>query len=429
MFRAGTDGSSDANQGTRARLTMEGLRHARDRRRVDTQRGLLWLDDWTRGASSPVLDLHTPMSKNPIRWHALALAGSGFDATATAGLAKRIIRTFRACGDSCVRSRAFRGDTLSGRRGTTNPSARESVLRIADVLPWAAGSESPWLPSMGDSKDVALLQVAGMRRPTQRPSRGLVHDERPKPGGAMSAPVGPEPVVRSEVIDVASLAVILALGALVGLGVEGPVRAALRPLVLHVRARLGSCDELDFGRPRLESGAVGRYLVCYLRRRGNDHVVVPHLAAHRLFFVTALACGVAITFRVMRRRTDRTLDFAEGAHVLNEIGAEGTREGALQQTPALADPLVDDTLPLPEEADVLPSPVAGVAGRMTSGPVNVNTASHAELVTLPGIGKVIATETVDHRTANGPFTSVGQLAQVRGIGGAILDSIRELVNV
>ena len=36
---------------------------------------------------------------------------------------------------------------------------------------------------------------------------------------------------------------------------------------------------------------------------------------------------------------------------------------------------------------------------------------------------------IDHRTANGPFTSVDQLVDVSGIGDAILDSIRELVTV
>jgi competence protein ComEA len=59
----------------------------------------------------------------------------------------------------------------------------------------------------------------------------------------------------------------------------------------------------------------------------------------------------------------------------------------------------------------------------------VNTASAADLEALPGIGEVIAQRIIDHRTANGPFTSVDQLVDVSGIGDAILDSIRELVTV
>lgn len=59
----------------------------------------------------------------------------------------------------------------------------------------------------------------------------------------------------------------------------------------------------------------------------------------------------------------------------------------------------------------------------------MNTATAAELETLPGIGEVLAQRIVDHRTENGPFTSVDQLVDVSGIGDAILESIRELVTV
>lgn len=60
--------------------------------------------------------------------------------------------------------------------------------------------------------------------------------------------------------------------------------------------------------------------------------------------------------------------------------------------------------------------------------LNVNTASFAELQTLPGIGPVIAQRIIDWRTKN-PFQKVEDLLQVSGIGPARLAAIRNLVTV
>lgn len=61
--------------------------------------------------------------------------------------------------------------------------------------------------------------------------------------------------------------------------------------------------------------------------------------------------------------------------------------------------------------------------------VNVNTASAAELETLPGIGPSKATAIIEYRSANGPFASVDALDDVPGIGPATLANIRPHVTV
>jgi competence protein ComEA len=66
----------------------------------------------------------------------------------------------------------------------------------------------------------------------------------------------------------------------------------------------------------------------------------------------------------------------------------------------------------------------------TSGvAVNINTATEAELDTLPGIGPVLAAAIVQWRTENGGFTSVDQLQEVSGIGPATFADIASLVHV
>ena len=82
---------------------------------------------------------------------------------------------------------------------------------------------------------------------------------------------------------------------------------------------------------------------------------------------------------------------------------------------------------------------AGSGGLGSSGPsgasgqpaglVNLNTATAEELDTLPGVGPATAEAIIAHREANGPFTSVDQLLDVRGIGDAKLADLRDLVTV
>ncbi|HJU57307.1 MAG TPA: ComEA family DNA-binding protein [Actinomycetota bacterium] len=122
-------------------------------------------------------------------------------------------------------------------------------------------------------------------------------------------------------------------------------------------------------------------------------------------------------------------EFTGGARVIDAIkAAGGARPGAQLESLNLAAPLVDGTqiLVIREGA---PAAVDGGEGLAVGVLVNVNTASATELETLPGIGEVIGQAIVDHRTENGPFTSVDQLLDVSGIGDATLEDIRELVTV
>ena len=61
--------------------------------------------------------------------------------------------------------------------------------------------------------------------------------------------------------------------------------------------------------------------------------------------------------------------------------------------------------------------------------IDINTADVEQLKSLPGIGDVKAESIVRFREANGPYASVEDLLAVRGIGSAILNAIRDLVEV
>ena len=125
-------------------------------------------------------------------------------------------------------------------------------------------------------------------------------------------------------------------------------------------------------------------------------------------------------------------EFAGGARVIDAIeAAGGARPGAQLESLNLAAPLMDGTqILVVRQGQEAPTPVGGSGGgAVAGGLVNVNAASATELEALPGIGEVIAQAIVDHRTENGPFTTVDQLLDVTGIGDATLEDIRELVTV
>ncbi|WP_025731938.1 ComEA family DNA-binding protein [Carnimonas nigrificans] len=58
-------------------------------------------------------------------------------------------------------------------------------------------------------------------------------------------------------------------------------------------------------------------------------------------------------------------------------------------------------------------------------PININTASVAELVALPGIGKAKAEAIVAERDANGPFVDAEDLSRVSGIGTATAKKLEQ----
>jgi competence protein ComEA len=123
------------------------------------------------------------------------------------------------------------------------------------------------------------------------------------------------------------------------------------------------------------------------------------------------------------------------ADALREAG--GARSGVDVSTLNLARVLVDGeqllvgveaALPPPAQAATPPvtgTPSAGVSGAL----VDLNTATEADLDTLPGVGPVTARAILDWRTEHGGFTSVDELLEVSGIGEVTLEELRPLVTV
>lgn len=132
-----------------------------------------------------------------------------------------------------------------------------------------------------------------------------------------------------------------------------------------------------------------------------------------------------------------------GARVADALEAVGGASGDADLAAVnLARTVVDGEqvyVPAPGEA---PRPAAapeggddggGTSGQTAPGSgserVDLNAADAATLESLPGVGPVIAERIVTWREENGPFTSVDELAEVSGVGPAILATIRDAARV
>ena len=74
-------------------------------------------------------------------------------------------------------------------------------------------------------------------------------------------------------------------------------------------------------------------------------------------------------------------------------------------------------------------PTGGAQTSTGGTKLDINSASAAELQTLPQIGEVRSRDIVAHREANGPFATIDDLVDVRGIGPGIMDAVRDLIEV
>jgi competence protein ComEA len=74
-------------------------------------------------------------------------------------------------------------------------------------------------------------------------------------------------------------------------------------------------------------------------------------------------------------------------------------------------------------------PGGGATGTTVPAVVDLNSATAEQLDTLPGVGPATASAILAYRDENGPFASVDDLLEVRGIGDAKLEQLRPLVTV
>ncbi|MDD2414650.1 MAG: ComEA family DNA-binding protein [Eubacteriaceae bacterium] len=65
----------------------------------------------------------------------------------------------------------------------------------------------------------------------------------------------------------------------------------------------------------------------------------------------------------------------------------------------------------------------------SNGVININSASQEQLMTLPGIGEVLAKNIMDYRTEHGGFSSIEEIKEVNRVGDKLYDQIKDKITI
>lgn len=131
---------------------------------------------------------------------------------------------------------------------------------------------------------------------------------------------------------------------------------------------------------------------------------------------------IVIGVLVIALATSLTLLIQQSMSLAHEQTGTPTANATAGTTPATA----------PQSAPAPSQPAAATPdapAEPTFTPIDLNTASQAQLESVKGIGPVTAANIIAYRASAGRFTSVDELLNVQGIGAKTLEKIRPYVGV
>lgn len=203
-------------------------------------------------------------------------------------------------------------------------------------------------------------------------------------------------------------------------------------LLPALAARLRATPAELAGLAVLLSGVVALALVATWTPRPGPSPARPAPVAGSVFAPAEVANGEVTVHVAGAVVTPGVLTLPVGSRVADAVRASGGL--TLDADPGglnLARPLSDgEQIVVPVAGGPADADGAAAAGATDAdGRIDLNRATAVELEELPGVGPVLAGRIVAHREEHGPFTEVGELRDVSGIGERTFQSLADLVVV
>ena len=121
----------------------------------------------------------------------------------------------------------------------------------------------------------------------------------------------------------------------------------------------------------------------------------------------------------------------EGSRIKDALElAGGPSDGADMLRVNLAARLKDEQqIIVPKEGEMVDKQLVEGQNIGSDSRININTADHAKLMELPGIGQVTANNIIAYRTEHGMFKSIEDIKNVTRIGEKTFERFKELITV
>lgn len=93
------------------------------------------------------------------------------------------------------------------------------------------------------------------------------------------------------------------------------------------------------------------------------------------------------------------------------------------------DPMIALTNGSENQSGQTPEKVSAAPSKITSGTININLATAAELMRLPGVGEATAKKIISYREANGSFLAIEEIMNVSGIAEKTFEKMKQFLAV
>lgn len=306
---------------------------------------------------------------------------------------------------------------------------------------------SPEHPSPTESRAAAVLDSLVRERPPARRRSwqlrqlaGSSQDPTAATGSALPAELT-EPVDARSVLSLVRRHWAAVAAVVVAVVVLASLVLARRPPPIDERLPMATADDASTAAAASVNTAAGA--------TEGDDVGQPSEPAASSGSADGAASGEVVVHIAGAVAAPGVVRLAASGRIVDAVAAAGgLRHDADPDRVNLAAPVSDGQRivipvrgqPVPEEVVAAPpegTPSVGTAGSAgPAGPseapstaVDLNTATAEQLDTLPGVGPATAAAILAHREEHGPFRSVDDLIDVRGIGEAKLEALRDLVAV
>lgn len=142
-----------------------------------------------------------------------------------------------------------------------------------------------------------------------------------------------------------------------------------------------------------------------------------------IYCIMAVLCAFSLGWVLGSGGTHETVTVQVSSQPQEMQATQASQE---TQTPEAPEEIQEEAPPELEEAE---QQTPQLSAPTEEAPLNLNTATQAELELLPGIGPVLAQAILDYRDSFGGFSAKEQLKEVSGIGEKRYAAVEALITV